>query len=64
MKIHFNTTADGHIDWQGDLVLYKKIQFTISQFRGMVHRLVAETKRILQEELILAANGDEMPSIP
>jgi hypothetical protein len=29
MKIHFNTTADGHIDWQGDLVLYKKIQFTI-----------------------------------
>jgi hypothetical protein len=24
MKIHFNTTADGHVDWQGDTVLYRK----------------------------------------
>ena len=63
MKIHFNTTADGHIDWQGDLVLYKKIQFTMTQFRGMIHGLVAETRRILQEELMFAPD-DEMPAIP
>jgi hypothetical protein len=36
----------------------------MSQFRGMVHGLVVETRRILQEELIFAANDAEMPSIP
>jgi hypothetical protein len=25
MKIHFNTTAQGHIDWHGDIVLYKQL---------------------------------------
>ena len=63
MKIHYNTTTDGHIDWQGDLVLYNKIQFTMSEFRCMVHGLVAEAKRILREELLFAED-EEIPPIP
>jgi superfamily II DNA helicase RecQ len=63
MKIFFSSTADGHIDWQGDTVLYKKIQFTMADFRGMVHGLVAEAKRILFEKLLFAQE-DEIPPIP
>jgi hypothetical protein len=63
MKIYFNTTAQGHIDWHGDTVLYKQLQFSMSEFRGMVHGLVAETRRLLQEKLMLAPN-EEPPAIP
>jgi hypothetical protein len=35
MKIFSSSTADGHIDWQGDTVLYEKTQFTMADFRGM-----------------------------
>ena len=42
MKIHFNTTTEGHTDWHGDVVLYKKTQFSMADFRGMVYGLVAE----------------------
>ena len=63
MKIYFNTTADGHIDWDKDTVLYKKIQFSMADFRGMVHGLVAETRRLLREELTLTPD-EELPAIP
>ncbi len=63
MKIYFNTTAQGHIDWHGDTVLYKQLQFSMGEFRGMVHGLVAETRRLLQEKLMLAPN-EEPPVIP
>jgi hypothetical protein len=44
------------------LVLYKKIQFTISDFQSMVHGLVADMRRILREELMFAKE-DEMSII-
>jgi hypothetical protein len=56
MKVHFNTTAEGHIDWRGDTVLYKKIQFSMTDFRGMMHGLMTETRRLLQEKLMLTPN--------
>ena len=37
MKIQFSGTAPGYIDWHGDQIMYKDVQFTMSQFRGMVH---------------------------
>jgi hypothetical protein len=63
MKIHFNTTTQGHIDWHGDVVLYKQLQFSMGDFRAMVHGLVAKTRRLLQEKLMLATN-EEPPAIP
>ena len=63
MKIYFNTTADGHIDWDGNTVLYKKIQFSMADFRGMVHGLVAEARRLLREELTFTLD-EELPVIP
>ncbi len=68
LKIHYNTTATGHIGWQGqDELLYKDIQFNMSQFRGMVHGLVAQTRRLLEEELLFCGDkyaGEEVPEVP
>lgn len=40
LTIHYNTTASGHISWTNDRILYKTIEFSMSQFRGMIHSLV------------------------
>ena len=44
LKIHYNTTSRGHVEWVGrDEMLYKDLQFNIAQFRSMVHGLVTES---------------------
>jgi hypothetical protein len=52
-KIRYTTTAEGKIQWIRDDVLYPKIWFNISQFRGMIHRLVGEAREELFEKLII-----------
>jgi hypothetical protein len=45
LKIHYNTTPRGHVDWtDGDELLYKGLQFNMAQFRGMVHGLVTRAQ--------------------
>ena len=40
LKIHYNTTAPGHVMWKDKYVLqYKHVSFSMAQFRGMVHQL-------------------------
>jgi hypothetical protein len=47
------TTAVGHIQWRGDdELLYKRAQFNMGQFRGLVHGLFADGQRIMREELL------------
>lgn len=49
LKIHYNTTLVGHVGWKRyDELLYKDLRFTMSEFRGMVHGLVMETRRLLK----------------
>jgi hypothetical protein len=52
-KIRYTTTAEGKIQWIRDDVLYPKIRFSMSQFRGMIHRLVGEVREELLEKLII-----------
>ncbi|KAF1922379.1 uncharacterized protein M421DRAFT_78421 [Didymella exigua CBS 183.55] len=53
LKVHFNTTARGNVEWMGrDKLLYKNVHFTMAQFRSMVHGMQAESKRMLVEELL------------
>ena len=40
LKIHYNTTGEGHVAWDGDRILYKSIQFTMDEFRTMVYSLI------------------------
>ena len=58
MKIRYNTTAEGVIEWEGNRVSCQKVRFTIEQLRGMVHGLVEETRRDLMDLLMLEMNAE------
>ena len=65
LKIHYHKTASGHVEWKGtDELLYKELQFSMSQFRGMVHGLQLETRRLLQEDLLFGDKQHEVPVVP
>lgn len=64
LKIRYNTTSTGNIDWVGDQVLYRDIQFTMAEFRGMVHESVTKARRMLMEHLLFDKQGKEVPQIP
>ena len=52
LKIHFNSTAPGHVAWMGaDEILYQDVQFTMGGFRGFVHGLVGATTDLLHKLL-------------
>ncbi|KAK5020508.1 hypothetical protein LTR60_000449 [Cryomyces antarcticus] len=42
LKIHYNTTSTGNVDWTGDQILYKIIQFSMAEFRSMVDGHVSD----------------------
>jgi superfamily II DNA helicase RecQ len=67
LKIHYNTTARGHVEWTGgDELLYKGFQFNMAQFRSMVHGLATESRRLLREELMFGNSkaAEPIPSVP
>jgi hypothetical protein len=67
LKIHYNTTSRGHVEWMGqDELLYKNLHFSMAQFRGMVHRLASESQRLLTEELLFSSSKatKPVPAVP
>jgi superfamily II DNA helicase RecQ len=67
LKIHYNTTSRGHVEWcNGDELLYKDAQFNMAQFRGMVHGLIAETRQIMIDELLFCGGtkAGDVPEVP
>jgi len=65
MKIGFNTTSAGHVNWRdGDTLEYKAVKFNMAEFRGMVGKLCQDTKRALLEDVMFASSADEVPAIP
>ena len=66
MKIMFSSTTPGYIDWHGDQIMFKDIQFTMSQFRGMVHQVVHDMReRMLRKVLDIGPHKeDQLPRIP
>jgi hypothetical protein len=67
LKIHYNSTARGHVEWVGqDEMLYKDLQFNIAQFRGIVHGLATESRRLLMDELLYSSSSaaKPIPSVP
>ena len=54
LRIHYNSTAAGHVSWLGqDELLYKEIHFTMGDFRGFVHRLVSSMRQLMHKELLI-----------
>ena len=65
LKIHYNTTAVGHVNWKDKYVLeYKTLRFSMAQFREMVHNLTTATRKALFEDLLFVDSREEIPSIP
>ena len=67
LKIHYNTTSRGHVEWVGrDELLYKSLQFSMAQFRGMVHGLATESRRLLMDELLFGNSraAEPIPRVP
>jgi hypothetical protein len=65
LKIHYNTTTVGHVNWKDKYTLeYKTLRFSMDQFRGMVHDLLAATRKALLEDLLFANSRDEIPQVP
>jgi RecQ family ATP-dependent DNA helicase len=67
LKIHYNTTSRGHVEWVGrDELLYKDLQFSMAQFRGMIHGLTTESRRLMMDELLFGNSraAEPIPSVP
>jgi hypothetical protein len=65
MKIAFNTTSAGHVNWRdGDTLEYKATKFNIAEFRGMVMQLQQATRRALLEDLMFATDERDIPAVP
>jgi hypothetical protein len=66
LKIHYNTTSRGHVEWTGDELLYKDLHFSMAQFRGIVHGLASESRRLLTEELLFSRSeaSEPVPPVP
>ena len=58
LYIRYHIAAEGTISWKGDTVLYQQIQFNMQQLRSMIHGLVAETRGILIQDLLLLQMDD------
>jgi hypothetical protein len=63
LKIHYNTTSRGHVEWTCDELLYKELHFGRAQFRGMVHGLASESQQLLTEELLFS-KATPVPAVP
>ena len=60
MKIRSTTNAPGQIAWTGanqDVVVVRKIQFSMDQMRSVVHGLVDTARRRLVQELLFMIPG-------
>ena len=67
LKIHYNTTTRGHVEWVGkEQLLYKDLEFSMAQFRGMIHGLAVESRRLMMEELLMGSmkGAPPTPSVP
>jgi hypothetical protein len=64
LKIHYNTTSRGHVEWTGNELLYKELHFSMAQFCGMVHGLASESRRLLRDELLFGSKAVAVPGVP
>ena len=58
MNIRFDTTAEGTVQWVGDTITYKDIEFNMTQLRMMVQSVVANTRMELMRDLMMMPLND------
>ncbi|KAG8630425.1 hypothetical protein KVT40_002044 [Elsinoe batatas] len=61
LKMHYNTTSAGKVDWKGeDELIYKALHFNMDAFRGWVHMTLEEAKRQMEVELLRGFQAPEV----
>ncbi|RSL82730.1 hypothetical protein CEP52_016890 [Fusarium oligoseptatum] len=63
MHIRFNTPAGGTIDWNGDRIKHRRVQFRMGQLNEMLHALRSEARELLTT-LTMVEDVDQLPRIP
>jgi hypothetical protein len=64
MQIARTTTSEGAVEWDGERLLYKDIQFTMTEFRAFIHGLHHEVRTILERDLLCSRTiYDEIPRV-
>ena len=65
LKIHYNTTTEGTIDWVGEQISWKgRVQFTMDQLREMVQSVINEARELLFQELMMVGFEHGIVMIP
>ena len=62
MKIVYTNTSPGNVDWVGDQIRYKQIEFSMDQLRSIIYGLMFDTYRALEN--VLFASEKYFPAIP
>jgi hypothetical protein len=60
IKIRYTTNANRQVGWTGadyDIIVVRKVQFSIGQIRTVVYSLLATTRKRLVEELMMLIPG-------
>ncbi|KAM3069099.1 hypothetical protein ACMFMF_009063 [Clarireedia jacksonii] len=64
LKIHYNTTGQGHVEWVGEQIRFKKIEFTMQQLKVTVGERVREAREVLVRKVLGIKREQELPRIP
>ena len=52
LKIHYNIIIENHVNWIENEILYKQIQFSMFDFRAIIHELMKRIERLLYDDLL------------
>jgi superfamily II DNA helicase RecQ len=63
MHIRFNTPAGGTIDWDGDRIKHRRVQFRMGELTEMLHALRNEARELLTT-LTMVEDVGQLPRIP
>ncbi|WJG35681.1 uncharacterized protein FOBCDRAFT_203957 [Fusarium oxysporum Fo47] len=63
MHIRFNTPAGGTIDWVGDRIKHRRVQFRMGELTEMLHSLKDEARGLLTT-LAMVDDVSQLPQIP
>jgi superfamily II DNA helicase RecQ len=63
LKVHFETTSEGEVEWIDDELLYKAIRFTMPEFRSFVHGLVNDVERLVYQDLLFDERRTNTPPV-
>lgn len=63
LKVHYETTSEGEVEWIGDELLCKAVRFKMPEFRSFVHGLVEEVERLVYQDLLFDERRTNTPPV-